>query len=92
MWFGKTIYYLSDSGPEHRLNIWSYNMTSGTRKQITAFRDYDVNRPSLGSGELGAGEIIFQYGPEIRLLDIATGTTRPIEITLPIEVPSPKPK
>ncbi|HEV7373153.1 MAG TPA: S41 family peptidase [Pyrinomonadaceae bacterium] len=92
MWFGKTVYYLSDAGSEHRLNVWSYNITSGTRQQITAFNDYDLNHPSFGLGAQGTGEIIFQYGSEIQLLDIATGQTRPIEITLPTDATSPMPR
>lgn len=83
MWLGHIVYYLSDAGPEHRLNVWSYDAASGARKQITALSEYDVNRPSLGIGAQGNDEIIFQYGPELRLLDIATGQTHPVEITLP---------
>ena len=29
MWQGTTIYYLSDGGPEHRLNIWRYDTKNG---------------------------------------------------------------
>ncbi len=88
MWFGKIIYYLSDSGPERRLNVWSFDTASGIRKQLTALSDYDINRPSFGPGLQGAGEIIFQYGPELRLLDIASGQTRPVEISLPTDTTS----
>ena len=84
MWFGTIIYYLSDAGPEHRLNVWSYDTRNGARRQITTLRDYDINRPSPGPGE-----IVFQYGPEVRLLDVATGAMRPVAITLPADAPSP---
>lgn len=92
MWLGRTIYYLSDAGPEHRLNVWSYDTAIGTRKQITAFSEYDINRPSIGLGAQETGEIIFQYGPELRLLDIATGQTRSLEITLPTDATSLRPR
>ena len=29
MWFGNTLYYLSDAGAEHRLNLWSYDLATG---------------------------------------------------------------
>ncbi|MEQ9021536.1 MAG: hypothetical protein RLN82_02115, partial [Pseudomonadales bacterium] len=34
MWAGDKIYYLSDSGPNSRYNIWVYDMNSGTNTQI----------------------------------------------------------
>jgi tricorn protease len=92
MWSGKTVYYLSDAGPEHRLNIWSYDTASGKRKQLTALSDYDINRPSFGLGGQAAGEIVFQYGTELRLLDLATGQTRSLEIMLPADAALPKPR
>src|SRR5690606_11525858 len=39
MWAGDTVYYLSDGGPEHRLNLWSYDTGAGKRTQRTTFTD-----------------------------------------------------
>lgn len=89
---GKTLYYTSDQGPEHRLNIWSYDLTSGTRKQVTNFTDNDVRFPSIGPGPEGKGEIIFQLGSDLTVLDLGTGKTRVINVTIPGDRPTLRPR
>ncbi|RMH24387.1 MAG: hypothetical protein D6692_13410 [Planctomycetota bacterium] len=83
MWHGESVYYLSDAGPETRLNIWRYDTKSGQRTQITRFAENDVKFPSIGPGPDGRGEIVFQLGPRIHLLDLSTGRTRAVDITVP---------
>jgi tricorn protease len=92
MWHGKTLYYLSDEGSEHRSNVWAYDTVSGSRRQITALRDYDINNPSLGPGARGEGEIVFQYGPDLYALDLASGRTRLLDILIPAGQASAKPR
>lgn len=83
MWHGDVVYYLSDAGPEHRLNIWSYDTKSGRREQVTTYSDFDVKYPSMGPGENGRGEIVFQNGGGIFLLDLRTKRTREVKVTVP---------
>lgn len=78
----KTVYYLSDAGPEHRLNVWSYNADTGDRKQITTFADDDVRWPNMGKGD-GRGEIVFQLGSKLMLLDVGTGQSREVTVRIP---------
>ncbi|MEO1006972.1 MAG: S41 family peptidase [Planctomycetota bacterium] len=92
MWHDGTVYYLSDAGPEHRLNIWSYDPDTGDREQVTDYRDYDVKFPSIGPGTDGRGEIVFQNGPEIFLLDLRLGRARSVSITIPGAKPSVRPR
>ncbi len=87
MWHGKTVYYLSDGGPSHRLNIWAYDTETGERRQITDFEDFDVKWPSVGPGT-GQGEIVFQNGADIYVLDLASGESTTVEITIPGDRPS----
>lgn len=87
MWHGSKVYYLSDDGPEHRLNIWSYDTTDGSRMQITTFADYDCKFPSVGPGSNGEGEIVFQSGPTLQLLNLLTKNTKAIEVTVPGDRP-----
>ena len=87
MWSGDTIYYLSDSGPEHRLNIWRYETKSGKRDQVTKFADYDVKWPSIGGGA-----IVFQHGSELRLLEVASGQSHAVEIRVPGDKPGIRPR
>ncbi len=92
MWHGDTIYYLTDNGPEHRMNIWAYDTKSGQRRQVTTFRDNDVRWPSLGPGENGGGEIVFQLGTEMRLLNLKSGESRPVQVSVPGARVSIRPK
>lgn len=92
MWHGATVYYLSDNGPEHRQNIWSFDTRNGERKQITTFKDFDIKWPSIGPGDKGQGEIVFQYGSRIMLLDLRTGASRPVDITIPGDRPALRPQ
>lgn len=83
MWHGKKLYYLSDQGSQNRLNIWMYDLQSGQKTQITKFQDYDVKWPAMGPGENGQGEIVFQLGAELRLLDLATLQSNTVSISVP---------
>lgn len=92
MWHGKTVYYLSDKGKQHRLNIWAYDTESGKRRQVTKFTDYDVKWPSIGPGPEGKGEIVFQAGSKLRLLNLATGKSTVVKVTIPGDRPTLRPK
>src|SRR6185295_12789932 len=84
----QTVYYLSDNGPEHRLNIWSYDLKSNQRKQVTSYKIDDVRWPSVGPGPGGKGEIVFQLGAELRLLDLSTAKDTVVTVTVPGDRPT----
>ncbi len=67
MWRGNTIYFTSDRGPEHRLNLYSYDQGSKQVEQLTKFDDFDVMWPSLGPDS-----IIFEKGGYLYTFDIQT--------------------
>jgi tricorn protease len=85
------VYYLSDQGPEHRGNIWKYDIKSGQRSQVTKFKDYDLKWPSMGPGPAGDGEIVFTVGPEMHLLDLKSGQSKVVEVTVPGARPKIRP-
>ena len=84
---GKTLFYLSDNGPEHRLNLWKVDLASGKRRQVTKYADYDVKWPSAGGGA-----IVFQHGAELVVLDTKTEAASPIKVTIPGDRPALRPK
>lgn len=88
MWAGDTVYYLSDDGPDHRLNIWSYNTRTSQRRQLTRFSEYDIKWPSMGPGPNGRGEIVFQNGSKLYRYDIAEGRSIPVDVFIPGDRPS----
>ncbi|MEW6237452.1 MAG: S41 family peptidase [Candidatus Omnitrophota bacterium] len=87
MWHGKMLYYLSDEGSNHRLNIWSYNTANEERRQITNFKDFDVKFPAIGPGPNGEGEIVLQNGAALVLLNLGSGETKNISVTIPGDRP-----
>ena len=78
MWHGDTIYFDSDRGPEHRLNLYSYSVSTREIKQLTHFTEFDVNWPSLGPDE-----IVFENGGYLYLFDLNTQQPRKLTIYLP---------
>ena len=75
MWHKNSIYYLSDNGPEKRYNIWVYDLTTKSAKQLTNFTDYDVHYPSIGPDE-----IVFEAGGDLYLLNLSTGNYKKVDI------------
>lgn len=88
MWAGDTVYYLSDAGPEHRLNLWTYNTRTSQRRQVTNFTDYDVKWPSMGPGSNGRGEIVFQQGSKLFRFDCSNNRTTPVDVFIPGDRPT----
>jgi tricorn protease len=87
MWQGSTLYYLSDDTADrnapHKLNIWSWEPKSGARKQVTLFTDEDVKWPAIGDGE-----IVFQKGTKLMVLDLGSGASRAVEVKIPGDRPA----
>jgi len=88
MWHDGDIYYLSDQGPHHKLNIWRYDVQSGRRNQVTRFDTFDVKWPSIGPGDAGEGEIVFQCGKSLYLLDLGGQGLSKVSVTIPGALPS----
>lgn len=92
MWHGRDLYYLSDAGPAHRRNIWVHHLDGGGSEQVTFFTDYDVDWPAIGPGPDGQGEIVFQLGPDLRLLDLGTRESRVVEVRVPGDAAKVRPR
>ncbi|MEO1279442.1 MAG: hypothetical protein AAFV77_10850, partial [Planctomycetota bacterium] len=90
MWHGGTVYYVSDAGPESRLNIWSYDVASGERSQITTFADNDIKFPSINSGDNPA--IVFSLGEELHILNLDANEVTEVQVTIPGARPLVRPR
>ncbi|MFY9905648.1 MAG: PDZ domain-containing protein [Terriglobales bacterium] len=75
MWKGNTIYFTSDRGAEHRLNIYSYDLGSKQVEQLTKFDEFDVMWPSLG-----LDAIIFENGGYLYTFDLQTRQPKKLTI------------
>lgn len=89
---GKVVYYLTDQGPEHRMNIWAFEVATGTRRQVTTFAQDDVRWPSVGPGADAKGEIVFQLGAKLMLLNLGTGKAAEVQVTIPGDKPKLRPR
>ncbi len=79
MWEGQTIYFASDR-EDGTLNIYGYDTVTRQTRRLTFFKDYDVKYPSIGDGK-----IVFQHGPGLKVLDLASGEVRAVPINIPTD-------
>ncbi|MCD6117045.1 PDZ domain-containing protein [bacterium] len=91
MWVGNTIYFTSDrssvdSNDPRTLNIFAYDIASKKIRQITRFTDYDVMRPSRGTGG-----IVFENGGFLYILDPATEKYHKISVYIKDDLPGTRP-
>ncbi len=80
MWQGNTIYFTSDRGPEHHLNLYSYDLDSKQVRQLTNFADWDVMWPSLG-----ADAIVFENAGYLYTYDFQSKQPKKLNISLPAD-------
>ncbi|HEY1264935.1 MAG TPA: PDZ domain-containing protein [Terriglobales bacterium] len=80
MWHGGKIYFTSDRGPEHRLNLYSYDLASKQTTQHTHFTDFDVMWPSLGPDA-----IAFENGGYLYRFDLQTNEAKKLTVYLPAD-------
>ena len=82
MFDGDRIFYLSDAGPEHRRNIWVYQLKDGSRSQVTHFTDHETKWPSIGPED-----IALENGGVLYLLGLKDLQLREVHIALPGDRP-----
>ena len=78
MWHGNAIYFTSDRGPEHHLNLYSYDLSGKQIEQLTHFTDFDVMWPSLGPDS-----IIFENGGYLYTFDFESKQPKKLTVYLP---------
>jgi len=91
MWIGNSIYFTSDrasvdSDDPRTLNIFAYNTETKKIHQVTFFKEYDVMRPSRGTGG-----IVFENGGFIYFLDPATEKYNKIDVVIKDDLPGTRP-
>ncbi len=77
MWRGESIYFLSDAGENHRLNLWVIGADGSGLRQVTNY-DADVQWPAIGGDR-----IVFVVGDSMRVLDLASEADRIVEVRVP---------
>jgi tricorn protease len=75
MWWQGRVYFASDR--DGTMNLWSMTPDGKNLKQHTRHGDFGVKNPKLSRGR-----VVYQNGADLWLLDIASGKTAIVPITL----------
>jgi tricorn protease len=75
VWLGDTIFFLSDR--DLAMNVWAYDLDTGTVTQRTFFKEFDCK-----SLEGGGGLLIFENGGYLYTLDAAGGDAKKLPVEL----------
>jgi tricorn protease len=78
MWYGNTIYFVSDRDEHRRANLWALDLATRTVREVTHFTDFDVDWPSLGDSG-----IVFQQGGALYVLDLPSETLHKVAVEVP---------
>ena len=85
-WAGDKIYFLSDQGPDFRLNIWEYDTNTDQTSQITSYDEFDISFLSAGPEDL-----VFEMGGGLYLMDLDTQEISEVNVDvvsdLALEIP-----
>lgn len=85
IWHKDRVYFVSDR--DLTLNVYAYDLKTGTVKKVTSFSDYDVLWPS---GK--AGVIAFEKGGYLWTLDLAAEQVKRIPVRIHFDNPNVLPR
>lgn len=74
-WQDGQIVFVSNAGG--RANLWRMQADGSARSQLTRHEEFSVSAPSAQHGR-----VVYQLGGDLRLLDLASGEDRALEIAL----------
>jgi len=77
MWIGDKVYFASDR--DDRLNLYSFDPSSGAVDQITNSDLWDVRWPSTDN----KSRIVYELDGQLHILDVNTGADQAIVVTVP---------
>ncbi|MBX2926008.1 MAG: PDZ domain-containing protein [Chitinophagaceae bacterium] len=87
MWHGNFIYFLTDRGPEQRMNLWRYDISKKSFEQLTKFTDYDAHYPSMGPDD-----IVFEQAGKLYLFSLSTLLYKEIKVNVVTDRTALKPR
>jgi tricorn protease len=85
MWVGNTIYFLSDR--DNTVNLYSDDLEAKKVTQLTKHRDFDIM-----SASAGPDAVVYEQAGYIHLLDIKTGESHQLNISVKGDFPWARPQ
>ena len=79
MWIGDKIYFTSDR--DGTLNVYVYDPATKKTDEITHSKKWDVRWP----GTDHKTQIVYELGGELQILDVRSGQSRAVSITVPTD-------
>jgi tricorn protease len=80
MWIGNTVYFISDR--TFSANLFSWTSGATDVKQLTRHEDFDIVNASAGPDA-----IVYEQAGDIHLLDVKTGTSQKVSISVTGDFP-----
>jgi tricorn protease len=77
MWIGNKVYFNSDR--DGHFNLYSYDVGSGKTTPVTHSKQWDVRWPNSDR----QSRIVYELNGELQVLDLKSGESKPISITVP---------
>jgi len=75
MWHGSKVYFLSDR--DRTMNLFAYDVESGTTEKLTDYTEFDIKFPSLGDEA-----IIYENGGYLYTYDLSNGLINQVSVML----------
>ena len=75
VWLNNVVYFLSER--DFANNVWSFNPATDELKQLTFHTDFDAK-----SLDAGGGQIVYEQGGYLHVLNPANGTTKKLTINV----------
>lgn len=84
MWIGNKIYFLSDRSGT--FGLYSYDVKTTKVEQAVPGNGEDIK-----SASAGPGAIVYEQFGSLNLLDLASGKSKPVVVTVPADLPNVRP-
>ncbi|MBL0057190.1 MAG: PD40 domain-containing protein [Chitinophagaceae bacterium] len=86
MWNNEHIYFISDRGPDLRMNLWRYQVSTKKYEQLTHFTDYDIHYPSAGPDD-----IVFEQGGKLFLYNFTSQKIKEVKVNAVSDIATLRP-
>jgi len=77
MWIGESVYFASDRSGS--LNLYRYDLTTGSTSPVTSYAGSDVRWPSADA----SGQIVYELDGRLHVFDTLKGADRGLDIFVP---------